>query len=94
MLVGHLYVSFGSYLFQIGELFSSSAHFLIEMRGGLLLSFMICLYILEINPLLVALFANIFFQFCMLFFFILFIVICCTKLVSLIKDPCSLTCGI
>ena len=94
MLVGHLYVSFGSYLFQIGELLSSSAHFLIELRGGLLLSFMIRLYILEINPLLVALFANIFFPILYVVFFILFIVICCTKLVSLIKDPYSLTCGI
>ena len=67
VLVGHLYVFFGSYLFQIGELFSS-AHFLIELLGCLLLSFMICLYILEINPLSVALFANIFSNFICCFF--------------------------
>ena len=40
--------------------FRSSAHFLIGLVGCLLLSFMSCLCILEINPLLVALFANIF----------------------------------
>ena len=38
-------------------LFRSSAHFLIRLFGFLILS---CLYILEINPLLVTSFANIF----------------------------------
>ena len=41
-------------------LFRSSAHFLIELFFFLILSCMSCLYILEINPLLVALFAYIF----------------------------------
>ena len=41
-------------------LFRSSAHFLIGLFGFLILSCMSCLYILEINPLSVDLFANIF----------------------------------
>ena len=40
----------------------SSAHFLIGLFAFLLLSCMSCLCILEIKPLLVALFANIFSQ--------------------------------
>ena len=43
-------------------LFRSSVHFLIELFVFLILSSMSCLYILEINPLSVALFANIFSQ--------------------------------
>ena len=43
-------------------LFRSSDHFLIGFFVFLILSYMTCLYILEINPLLVALFANIFFH--------------------------------
>ena len=41
-------------------LFRSSAHFLIELFAFLILSCMSCLYILEINPLSVTWFANIF----------------------------------
>ena len=41
-------------------LFRSSAYFLIELFVFLILSYMSCLYILEINPLLVASFGNIF----------------------------------
>ena len=41
-------------------LFRSSAHFLIGLFVFLILSCMSCLYILEINPLSVASFANIF----------------------------------
>ena len=41
-------------------LFRSSAHFWIGLFVYLILSFMSCLYILEINPLSVASFANIF----------------------------------
>ena len=41
-------------------LFRSSTHFLIGLFVFLILSCMSCLHILEINPLLVALFANIF----------------------------------
>ena len=41
-------------------LFRSSAHFLIGLFVFLILSCMSCLYILEINPLSVASFANVF----------------------------------
>ena len=41
-------------------LFGSSAHFLIELLEFLILSCMSCLYILEIKPLSVASFTNIF----------------------------------
>uniref|UniRef100_A0A5G2QQ29 Uncharacterized protein n=1 Tax=Sus scrofa TaxID=9823 RepID=A0A5G2QQ29_PIG len=41
-------------------LFRSYAHFLIGLLVFLILSCMSCLYILEINPMLVTLFANIF----------------------------------
>ena len=41
-------------------LFRSSAHFLIGLFDFLILSYMSCLCILEINPLSVALFVNIF----------------------------------
>ena len=43
-------------------LFRSSTHFLIELFVCLILSYMNCLYILEINPLLVEWLANIFFH--------------------------------
>ena len=43
-------------------LFKSSAHFLIGLFGFLIMSWMSCLYILEIKPLLVTSFENIFFQ--------------------------------
>ena len=39
-------------------LFRSSAHFLIELFVSLILSCISCLYILEINPLLIASFIN------------------------------------
>ena len=43
-------------------LFKSFSHFLIGLFVFLLLSYMSCLYILEIKPLLLASFANIFSQ--------------------------------
>ena len=43
-----------------GALFRSSTHLLIELFVFLILSSMSCLYILEINPLSVVSFANIF----------------------------------
>ena len=52
MFVGNLYIFFG-------ELFRSSAHFWIGLFVFLILSCISCLYILEINPLSVASFANI-----------------------------------
>ena len=54
-------------------LFRSPTHFLIGLFVFLILNSMICLYILEINPLSVALFENIFYHFegCL---FILFMV--------------------
>ena len=53
MLLGHLYVFFG-------EMSRCSAHFWIGLFVSLILSCMCCLCILEINPLSVDSFANIF----------------------------------
>ena len=67
-------------------LFRSSAHLLIGLFGFLILSCMSCLYILEINPLSVASFANIFShsEGCL---FILFMVsFAVEKLLSLIRS--------
>ena len=67
-------------------LFRSSAHFLIVLFVFLKLSCMSCLYILEINPLLVASFANIFShsEGCL---FVLFMVsFAVQKLLSLIRS--------
>ena len=59
-------------------LFRSSAHVWIGLFVFLLLSCMSCLYVLEINPLSVASFANIFShsEGCL---FVLFMVSCCAK---------------
>ena len=67
-------------------LFRSSAHFLIRLLVFLILSSMSCLYILEINPLSVASFANIFShsEGCL---FVLFMVsFAVQKLLSLIRS--------
>ena len=67
-------------------LFRSSSHFLIGLFVFLILSYMSCLYILEINPLSVASFANIFFhsEGCL---FVLFMVsFAMQKLLSLIRS--------
>ena len=53
VFIGHLYVFFG-------KMFKSSAHFLIRLFVFLIMSYMSCLYTLEINSLLVASFAVIF----------------------------------
>ena len=80
MPLGHLYVFFG-------EMFTrSSAHFLIGLFVFLILSSMSCLYVLEINPLSVDSFANIFShsEGCL---FVLFMVsFAVQKLLSLIKS--------
>ena len=67
-------------------LFGSSAHFLIGLFVFLILSCMSSLYILEINPLLVASFANIFLCSvgCLFILFMVFFAV--QKLLSLIRS--------
>ena len=51
----------------------------------LLLSFMSCLYVLEVNPVLVALFANVFFQDVSCLFVLFMISFAVRKVVNLIR---------
>ena len=60
-------------------LFRSSAHFLIGLFLFLILGCMTCLYILEINPLSVDLFANIFLPSWGLSFHLVYSFLCCAK---------------
>ena len=60
-------------------LFGSSAHFLIELLAFPILGCMSCLYILEINPLLVALFAGVFSHSVGFLLILLMISFCCAK---------------
>ena len=68
------------------RLFRSSAHFLIGLFGFLLLSCMSCLYILEIKPLLVTSFANIFSHSVDCLFVLFMVSFAVQKLVSLIRS--------
>ena len=67
-------------------LFRSSTHFFIGLFVFLIFRFMSCLYILEINPLSVALFANIFshYEGCLFVFFMVSFDV--QKLLSVIKS--------
>ena len=67
-------------------LFRSSAHFLIGLFVFLILHFMSCLYILEISPMSVASFANIFShsEGCLFILFIVFFAV--QKLLSFIRS--------
>ena len=67
-------------------LFRSSAHFLIGLFVLLILSCMSCLYILDINPLSVASFANIFSQSIGCLFVLLIVSFAVQKLLSLITS--------
>ena len=67
-------------------LFKSSAHFLIGLFVFLILSCMSCLYILEINPLLVASFANIFSNSVGCLFLLFMVPFAVQKLLSLIRS--------
>ena len=67
-------------------LFRSSAHFLIGLFAFLILSYMSCLYILEINPLSVTSFANIFSHSVGFLFILLVVSFAVQKLLSLIKS--------
>ena len=74
-------------------LFRSFTHFFIELFVLLVLSYMSCLYILKINPLSVALFANIFshsFEGCLLILLMLSFAI--QKLFSLIRPHLFIFC--
>ena len=67
-------------------LFRSPDHFLIGLFAFLILSCMSCLYILEINPLSVASFANIFSQFEGCFFIWFLVSLAVQKLFSVIRS--------
>ena len=67
-------------------LFRPPDHFLIESFGFLLLSYMSCLYILEIEPLSVASFASIFSQFIGCLFVLLMVSFTMQKLIHLIRS--------
>ena len=67
-------------------LFRSSAHFLIGLFVFLLLSCRSCLYILEIKPLSVSWFANIFFRSVGCLFVLFMVSFAVQKLVSLIRS--------
>ena len=68
------------------RLFRSSAHFLIGLFVFLILSCMSCLYILEINLLLVASFANIFSHSVGCLFVLFMVSFAVQKLLSLIRS--------
>ena len=67
-------------------LFRSSAHFSIEFFAFLIVSCMSCLYILEINLLSVASFANIFSQSVGCLFVLLMVAFAVQKFISLIRS--------
>ena len=67
-------------------LLRSYAHFLIGLFVFLILSCMSCLYILEINPLSVASFANIFFHSVGCLFILLMVSFAVQKVLSLIRS--------
>ena len=81
--VGPLYLFFG-------EISMSSSHFSIGLFLFLLLSYMSCLYILEIKPLSVASFATIFSYFVGYLFFLFFFMVsfAVQKTVVLIRSHC------
>ena len=72
--------------FFAGEMSRSSAHFSIGFFVFLLLDYMSCLYILEIKPLSVASFANIFSQSVGCLFVLCMVSFAVEKLVSLIRS--------
>ena len=71
-------------------LFSSSAHFLIGLFVFLVLSCMSCLYMLDINPLVVISFANILTHSVGCLLFLLIFSFAVQKLLSLIGPMCLL----
>ena len=67
-------------------LFRSSAHLLIGLLVSVILSCMSCLYILEINPLSVDSFANIFSHFAGYLFILFMVSFAVQKLLSFIRS--------
>ena len=75
-------------------LFRSSAHFWIELFVFLILSCMSCLHVLEINPLSVALFANIFSHSEGCLFLLFMVSFAVQKLLSFIRSHLFIFCYI
>ena len=70
-------------------LFRSSAHFLIGLFVFSILSYMSCLYILDINPLSVTSFANIFSHSTCCLFILLMVFLCWAQKNNFFKGKCS-----